>query len=284
MFHINIPHLDERVPDEETLKELQTKYTVSYQNLIVDKILNQPRHVSACLNCGAETSNTSTPFDMREIIEVNCKGLLGTDFVEINNEILSGLQHEDIVIIQSNNDFQECAKIQEKGEIVRIKRRELGLYGEELPYVIRKATDEDYEKINENLIKEKEAVPIFREKVKKYGLEMKFVDVHLQYDRKKLFFFYTANGRVDFRELAKDLASVFRTRIELRQIGARDEAKKIGGIGMCGREYCCTTFMNGFKRITTQIASEQNLNTSLSKLSGPCGKLKCCLSFEIDTN
>ena len=282
MFHINIPHIEDRIPDKESLKEIQTRYTETYQNLIVNKILNYQRHVSDCVNCEVETS--AIPFDMRNIVEVQCKGLLGTDFVEISSDLLEDLKHEDVVIVQSSADFQECAKIQEKGDIVRIKRKELGLFGEDLPYVVRKANEKDFERIQENLLKEKEAIPIFKEKVKKHGLEMKFVDVHLQFDRKKLFFFYAANGRVDFRQLAKDLASVFRTRIELRQIGARDEAKKIGGIGMCGREFCCSSFMNNFKRITTQIASEQNLNTSLSKLSGPCGKLKCCLSFEIETN
>ncbi|MCK5088008.1 MAG: stage 0 sporulation protein, partial [Melioribacteraceae bacterium] len=94
----------------------------------------------------------------------------------------------------------------------------------------------------------------------------------------------TSDGRVDFRELAKDLASEFKTRIELRQIGVRDEAKRIGGLGTCGREYCCSTFINGFKKITTQIACDQNHSQNLSKLSGPCGKLKCCLSFESENN
>ncbi len=283
MFHINIPYLEVRTADKEAIKAIKTKYTTSYQNLIVNQILNNPPNLNPCINCTAEEEKETVPYDRREIVEVSCKGLLGTDFVEIKPEYSQELNHEDIVIVQSD-DFQECARIQEKGEIVRIKRKELRLYGEDLPYVVRKANDEDMQRISENLIKEKEAIPVFKEKVKKHKLEMKFVDVHLQFDRRKLFFFYTANGRVDFRQLAKDLAAVFRTRIELRQIGARDEAKKIGGIGMCGREFCCTAFMHNFKRITTQIANEQNLNTSLSKLSGPCGKLKCCLSFEIETN
>jgi cell fate regulator YaaT (PSP1 superfamily) len=113
---------------------------------------------------------------------------------------------------------------------------------------------------------------------------MKLVHIHYQFDRKRLFFFYTSDGRVDFRELAKDLASEFKTRIELRQMGVRDEAKNIGGLGTCGREFCCSSFLNNFKRISTQLANDQNLNTNLSKLSGPCGKLKCCISFEIDEN
>ena len=138
------------------------------------------------------------------------------------------------------------------------------------------------EKINRNKRDEERAKPIFLSLVNKLKLEMKLVDIHFQFDRKKLYFFYTSDGRVDFRQLAKDLASEFKTRIELRQIGVRDEAKQIGGMGTCGREYCCTSFMCNFKRISTQFASEQNLNLSFSKMSGPCCKLKCCLSFELD--
>jgi cell fate regulator YaaT (PSP1 superfamily) len=113
---------------------------------------------------------------------------------------------------------------------------------------------------------------------------MKLVDVHYQFDKKKLYFFYTTDGRVDFRELAKSLASEFRTRIELRQMGVRDEAKRIGGLGSCGREYCCSSFLNNFKKITTQVANQQNTSSNISKLSGPCGKLKCCLCFELEEN
>ena len=111
---------------------------------------------------------------------------------------------------------------------------------------------------------------------------MKLVDVHYQFDRKKLYFYYTADGRIDFRQLVKELANEFRTRIELRQIGVRDEAKLIGGVGSCGREYCCTSFISSFKKITTQVAHDQNLTSFLAKHSGPCGKLKCCLSFEAE--
>ena len=109
-------------------------------------------------------------------------------------------------------------------------------------------------------------------------------NIHYQFDRKRLFFFYTSDGRVDFRELAKELASIFKTRIELRQMGVRDEAKQMGGVGSCGREYCCSSFLSNFKRITTQIAADQNNSSNLSKMSGPCGKLKCCLSYELAEN
>ncbi|MBL1211950.1 MAG: hypothetical protein HND52_01220 [Ignavibacteriae bacterium] len=139
----------------------------------------------------------------------------------------------------------------------------------------------DIIKFNSNYEDELNAIPIFRKAVEKYKLSMKLVDIHFQFDRKKLFFYYTSDGRVDFRELAKELASHFKTRIELRQIGVRDEAKRIGGLGTCGREFCCASFLSNFKRITTQIANDQNLSSNMSKLSGPCGKLKCCLSYEV---
>ncbi|MBN2571533.1 MAG: hypothetical protein JXA68_05345 [Ignavibacteriales bacterium] len=154
---------------------------------------------------------------------------------------------------------------------------------EKLPIARRKVTTEDMEKFNQTIEDEKKAKRTFIEKVNKYELDMKLINVHYQFDRKKLFFFYTADGRVDFRELAKDLALEFRTRIELRQIGVRDEAKRIGGIGTCGREYCCSSYLSNFKKITIKLASDQNISSNISKLSGPCGKLKCCLSYEIDS-
>ena len=118
--------------------------------------------------------------------------------------------------------------------------------------------------------------------VEQHNLNLKLVDVEYQFDRKKITFFYTADERVDFRQLVKDLAAVFRTRIEMRQIGARDEARRIGGVGSCGQELCCTRFMEGFEPINTQYAKDQNLPINPSKLSGSCGKLKCCLRFEWD--
>ena len=152
----------------------------------------------------------------------------------------------------------------------------------EIPVIERIASEQDIERHLKNFEDAHEAKAVFIRLVSELSLEMKLVDIHYQFDRKKLFFFYTADGRVDFRELAKKLASNFKTRIELRQIGVRDEAKRMGGIATCGREYCCTSFMNNFKRITTDIAVENNISTSISKYTGPCGKLKCCLSFELD--
>ena len=221
-----------------------------------------------------------TPIDNRNIIEVESKGLLGCHFCEATTDIPEiGSQ----VIIQCE-DYLEIGTVKENSELLKIKRAELGLFGEKLPQVIRIANSEDIQSYNRNILDEDRSKPIFLKLVEKHKLNMKLVHIHYQFDRKRLFFFYTSDGRVDFRELAKELAGEFKTRIELRQMGVRDEAKNIGGLGTCGREFCCSAFLNNFKRISTQLACEQNLNSNLSKLSGPCGKLKCCISFEIDEN
>ena len=149
-----------------------------------------------------------------------------------------------------------------------------------LKNVIRKAEDEDIERNRENKAKEKEAFNICMEKIIKHGLDMKLIDVEYTFDNNKVIFYFTAEGRVDFRELVKDLASVFRTRIELRQIGVRDEAKMKGGLGPCGRPLCCSTFLGEFVPVSIKMAKEQNLSLNPTKISGICGRLMCCLNYE----
>lgn len=149
--------------------------------------------------------------------------------------------------------------------------------------VIRVATEEDAAREAENRIKEKEAIKICQEKIEKYGLEMKLVATEYTFDRNKLLFYFTADGRVDFRELVKDLASVFRTRIELRQIGVRDETKMKGGIGICGRCLCCSTYLSDFAPVSIRMAKDQNLSLNPTKISGACGRLMCCLKNEQET-
>jgi len=148
--------------------------------------------------------------------------------------------------------------------------------------IVRKASGEDLKRLEENREKEKEALKICQSMVKQHGLEMKLVDVEYQFDGRKVTFFFTADGRVDFRALVKDLAGYFRTRIDLRQIGARDETRKLSGYGICGLELCCTTWITEFLPITTQMPKEQNLSLNPQKLSGVCGRLKCCLRYELD--
>ena len=149
--------------------------------------------------------------------------------------------------------------------------------------VIRIATPQDDAVADENRQKEKDAFKICQEKIAKHGLDMKLIDAEYTFDNNKVLFYFTADGRVDFRELVKDLASVFRTRIELRQIGVRDETKILGGIGICGRCLCCHTYLSEFAPVSIRMAKEQNLSLNQTKISGVCGRLMCCLKNEQET-
>ena len=149
--------------------------------------------------------------------------------------------------------------------------------------VIRIANADDNARAQRNKEKEKEAFRICLEKIRKHKLEMKLIDTEYTFDNNKVLFYFTADGRIDFRELVKDLASVFKTRIELRQIGVRDETKVVGGVGICGRELCCHTFLSEFAPVSIKMAKEQNLSLNLTKISGVCGRLMCCLKNEEDT-
>ncbi len=151
-----------------------------------------------------------------------------------------------------------------------------------LKAIQRKATEEDKKRVEENRAKEKEAFRICEEKIASRELPMKLVSVEYTFDISKIVFYFTADGRIDFRELVKDLAAVFRTRIELRQIGVRDEAKLLGGIGCCGRPLCCATFLGDFAPVSIRMAKEQNLSLNPTKISGICGRLMCCLKYEND--
>lgn len=152
-----------------------------------------------------------------------------------------------------------------------------------LKTVIRIATEEDRRTEEKNREKEKEAFQICLEKIRKHGLEMKLINAEYTFDNNKVLFYFTADGRIDFRELVKDLASVFRTRIELRQIGVRDETKIRGGIGICGRPLCCHTYLTEFAPVSIKMAKEQNLSLNPTKISGVCGRLMCCLTNEEET-
>ncbi|MFC0296619.1 PSP1 domain-containing protein [Geobacillus jurassicus] len=149
-----------------------------------------------------------------------------------------------------------------------------------LKKVIRVANEKDKWVVEENKKAAREAYDICLRKVEEHGLEMKLVDVEYTFDRNKVIFYFTADGRVDFRELVKDLASIFRTRIELRKIGVRDEAKMLGGIGPCGRMLCCSTFLGDFEPVSIKMAKDQNLSLNPAKISGLCGRLMCCLKYE----
>jgi cell fate regulator YaaT (PSP1 superfamily) len=180
-----------------------------------------------------------------------------------------------------DNVIVETARGVEYGKVVLGQREiEDDKIVQPLKPVIRPATPEDDEIEKRNKEKEKEAFQICLEKIKKHGLEMKLIDSEYTFDNNKVLFYFTADGRIDFRELVKDLASVFKTRIELRQIGVRDETKIVGGIGICGRNLCCNSHLSEFSPVSIKMAKEQNLSLNPTKISGVCGRLMCCLKNE----
>lgn len=187
----------------------------------------------------------------------------------------------DLQIVKGDHVIVETARGAEYGEVVvGIKSVKENEVVQPLKEVVRVATDEDRQHMEENQAKAQEAFEVGLEKVNRHKLPMKLVDSEYTFDDSKLIFYFTADGRVDFRELVKDLASVFRVRIELRQIGVRDEAKMIGGLGPCGRPLCCATFLGDFEPVSIRMAKEQNLSLNPTKISGICGRLMCCLKYE----
>ena len=184
------------------------------------------------------------------------------------------INNSDHVVVETSNG-------EEYGEVIIANR----LMPEEkivkpLKKVIRIATKKDDDHYNECKKKEKEAFDICLEKIKEHKLDMTLTDVEFKFDNSKVLFYFTADGRIDFRELVKDLAAIFKTRIELRQIGVRDEVKRIGGCGVCGRELCCCSYLCNFEAVSIKMAKEQNMSLNPSKISGNCGRLMCCLKYE----
>ena len=190
---------------------------------------------------------------------------------------------EDLEIEKQDKVIVETTMGQEIGEVVISKKSipEENLVAP-LKKVIRIATPKDIKHDQENREKEKEAFKICQEKIKKYKLDMNLTEVEYKFDNSKILFYFTADGRIDFRELVKELAAIFKTRIELRQIGVRDEVKRIGGNGVCGRELCCCSFLGNFETVSIKMAKEQNVSLNPSKISGNCGRLMCCLKYEQD--
>ncbi len=208
---------------------------------------------------------------MAEVIGVRFKEVGKVYYFDPDNK---KLKNGDTVIVETSRGV-ECG-------MVAIENKEVA--DEEIVHplkkLIRVATKEDLKHLEENRKKEKEALKICEQKVADHGLDMKLVDVEYTFDNSKILFYFTADGRVDFRALVKDLASVFRTRIELRQIGVRDESKMLGGLGVCGRPFCCSMFLGEFHPVSIKMAKEQGLSLSPTKISGTCGRLMCCLKYE----
>ena len=187
------------------------------------------------------------------------------------------IQKDTYVVVETARgiEFGEC--------VIGIKEINENDIVSPLKSVLRIATNEDIEKHFKNKDKEKDAFDICLKKIQEHGLTMKLIDVEYTFDNNKVIFYFTADGRVDFRDLVKDLATIFKTRIELRQIGVRDEAKMLGGLGPCGRPMCCSSFLGDFASVSIKMAKEQNLSLNPTKISGICGRLMCCLNYEQST-
>jgi cell fate regulator YaaT (PSP1 superfamily) len=208
-----------------------------------------------------------------EIVEILFKGERKDVFL---NPSLIPLVIGEQVVVQVERG-EDMGKVLQMGELAQGKGR-----SRYLRQIIRKATDEDIAKLRDNEKLEEDAFRICQERIAARELRMRLVDVECQFDRNRITFYFTADKRVDFRELVKDLAATFKTRIELRQIGVRDEARRMGGYGVCGKKYCCSTFLREFEPVTLRMAKEQQLSLSPTKISGACGRLMCCLMYEVD--
>ena len=216
------------------------------------------------------------------VIEVSFSQGTRKDF--FRNPSLQQFEKGDLIAVEGVGGF-DVGEVSLTGEIVRLQLKKRGVKEEnpEMKKVLRLATDRDLELLKQNKSREPEAVIRSRAIAKQLRLDMKISQVEMQADGRKATFFYIADGRVDFRELIKVYASEFKVKVEMRQIGARQEAGKVGGIGSCGRELCCSTWLTEFKSVNTATARYQNLSINQTKLSGQCGRLKCCLNYELDT-
>jgi cell fate regulator YaaT (PSP1 superfamily) len=209
---------------------------------------------------------------MEELYEITFKG--NRRIIYSNPQSLP-LRTGDYVVVATERG-EHIGEVHQKVEPKKADQKKLP------QQILRRATEEDLTRLADLRKKETAAFDICLQKIAERDLVMKLVDVEYQFDGNKITFYFTAEKRVDFRELVKDLAALYRTRIELRQIGVRDEARRIGGFGICGRELCCCTFINDFEPITTQLAKDQHLSLSPTKISGACGRLMCCLLYEED--
>jgi cell fate regulator YaaT (PSP1 superfamily) len=217
-----------------------------------------------------------------KVIEVSFNQGSRKDFYR--NNTLQWFEKGEMIAIEGVSGF-DVGEISLTGEMVRLQMKKKGAdeFNPEMKRVIRRATEKDLELMRHHKAREKDALVRARAITRQLKLEMKMSEVEIQADGRKATFFYIADDRVDFRELIKILASEFKVKVEMRQIGARQEAGKVGGIGSCGRELCCSTWLTEFKSVNTTAARYQNLSINQTKLSGQCGRLKCCLNYELDT-
>ncbi|MFZ1082252.1 MAG: regulatory iron-sulfur-containing complex subunit RicT [Candidatus Kryptoniota bacterium] len=272
----------EWIPSGEELTELEDRDFELYIEDIETAFAGEyPGSCGGCTSCasgsnpiGGELENTETALD---IVEVGFKFTRSGFYV---NELGTSLLLGSHIIVEAESGI-DIGKVISVGERIRQKRRSHGIIGQPMRKILRTASDEDMSEAMHNRCVEEDAVPIFKEICKKHFLQMKLAAVEYQFDRSRITFYFTADSRVDFRNLVRDLATIYHTRIELRQIGARDETTKIGGIGICGREVCCMTWMSQIKRVTVDHARFQRVTLTPRRLAGSCGRIKCCILFEM---
>jgi len=224
----------------------------------------------------------SDPESTCKVIEISFNRGSRKDFYR--NNTLQFFEKGEYVTLEGVSGF-DVGEVSLTGELVRLQMKKKGAeeFNPDMKKVLRRSTEKDLELFRQNKAREQDALIRTRAIARQFNLEMKLIEVEIQADGKKATFFYTAEDRVDFRELIKVLASEFKVKVEMRQIGIRQEAGKVGGIGSCGRELCCATWLTDFKSVTTTAARYQNLSINQTKLSGQCGRLKCCLNYELDT-
>ncbi|MEJ7826952.1 MAG: regulatory iron-sulfur-containing complex subunit RicT [Segetibacter sp.] len=224
----------------------------------------------------------SDPESTCKIVEVSFNNGSRKDFYR--NPTLQHFEKGEYVTVEGVSGF-DVGEVSLSGELVRIQLKKKGVdeFSAEIKKILRRSSDSDITRMQENKLREKEALVRSRAMARTLNLQMKLAEVEIQADGKKATFFYTADDRVDFRELIRLFAGEFKVKVEMRQIGARQEAGKVGGIGSCGRELCCSTWLTDFKSVNTTAARYQNLSINQTKLSGQCGRLKCCLNYELDT-
>lgn len=224
----------------------------------------------------------SDPESTCKIVEVSFNNGSRKDFYR--NATLQHFEKGEYITVEGVSGF-DVGEVSLSGELVRIQLKKKGVeeFSPEIKKILRRSTESDISRMQENKLREKEALVRSRAMARTLNLQMKLAEVEIQADGKKATFFYTADDRVDFRELIRMYAGEFKVKVEMRQIGARQEAGKVGGIGSCGRELCCSTWLTDFKSVNTTAARYQNLSINQTKLSGQCGRLKCCLNYELDT-
>ena len=252
----------------------------------------KPRGCNSNGGCSSGGCNKLNTYDWLAKMDIADLGTFEVVEVSFKNGSRKGFYYNpppvraiigDSVVVESSSGY-DVGRITLTGELVRLQMKKKRFSEDNLlPKIIRKANERDLEKLAEVRALEQNAMVRARAIARSLNLEMKLGDVEYQGDRRKATFYYTADGRVDFRELIRHYAKEFRVKIEMRQIGARQESARIGGLGSCGRELCCSTWLTNFKSVTTGAARYQNLAINQSKLSGQCGRLKCCLNYELDT-